>query len=618
MPLTPTGFGPSRSRRRGRGRRGLLAAGLVLVLVAVGGGLTYWLKERSDARAADRAVVSVAASYLEAWQALTIAPSAAEESDTAAGGTGAAASGTGATGTAAAGTGAAGTGAAGTGAAAAGTGGGDAAAGQARARAGAAVSAVSVDGDVPVATLVGLMSDVHDRLSVTRAEFVAGKAERSGASATVPYTATLTLAGFTEPLTYSGSLGLTRAGGDAWKVRAAPSSVHPELKPGLRLDRTDSTGRRGALLDVNGRPMDTNPELAGNLIGRIDPASGLQRVYDSRLRPQGGSVVVRTDGNETVKTLKAYPSSDGEAIRTTINLDVQRAAEAALGTAAQPNGALVAIDTRTGGVLAVANRPTNGYGRAVRGSYPPGSTFKIVTATAALMNGRTADTPLDCTEKVSIGGREFQNAEAEQFGMIPFRTAFAKSCNTAFIRLEQSLPDGALEQAAKLYGFDGVEPLPIASVGGSFPTPRDDVEAAAASIGQGRVAASPLQMASVAAAVASGTWHQPFVVGESPRSNALPAQALGPLRDFMRAVVTEGTAAGVPMPGEVGGKTGTAEYGNGNPPPTHGWFVGYRGDIAVATVIEDGGFGAESAAPVVSRFFTALDGGQVSAPPAAG
>ncbi|MEX5635251.1 penicillin-binding transpeptidase domain-containing protein [Parafrankia sp. FMc2] len=610
MPLTPTGFSPSRSRRRGRGRgrQGLLAAALVVVLLAVGGGVFYWLKSRSDAREADRSVVAAAAAYLAGWKAVTTSPSAEEAAEASSGAAGSGESG-GSGGSAAGAT--SGDGAAGE------QGGPRPAASQARDRASAAVRAVSVDGDIPVATLVGLMTDVHDRLDVTGAELTAGEVARSGASATVPYTASLTLAGFSEPLTYAGELGLVQTGGD-WKVQARPSSVHPALRPGLRLDRAESTGQRGALVDVDGRPMDTNPELAGNLIGRVDPASGLQRVYEARLRPQGGAIVVRTEANETVETLKSYPSSDGEAIRTTIDLDVQRAGETAMATASRPNGALVAIDTRTGGVLAAVNHPLNGYGRAVRGSYPPGSTFKIVTATAALMAGRPADSTIDCTQTVGVGGREFQNAEDEQFGLIPFRTAFAKSCNTAFIRLEQSLPDGVLEQAAKLYGFDGVEPLPIASVGGSFPAPRDEVESASASIGQGRVAASPLQMASVVAAVASGTWHQPFVVGESPRSNPLPEQALGPLRDFMRAVVTEGTAASVPMPGEVHGKTGTAEYADGDPPPTHGWFVGYRGDVAVAVVIEDGGFGAESAAPVVASFFTALDGGQVAGPPPAG
>uniref|UniRef100_UPI002024C2BB penicillin-binding transpeptidase domain-containing protein n=1 Tax=Frankia sp. Cppng1_Ct_nod TaxID=2897162 RepID=UPI002024C2BB len=217
-----------------------------------------------------------------------------------------------------------------------------------------------------------------------------------------------------------------------------------------------------------------------------------------------------------------------------------------------------------------------------------------------------ANTQLDCTQTVAIGGRTFQNAESEQFGPIPLRTAFARSCNTAFIRLEQSLPDTALEQAAKLYGFDGGQPLPIASVGGSFPTPKDAVESASAAIGQGKVFASPLEMASVAAAVANGTWRQPFVTGTAPRSNPLPPAVVAPLQDFMRAVVTEGTADAVAFPGEVHGKTGTAEYKDGTPPPTHGWFVGYRGTVAFAVIVEDGGFGAQSAAPVAARFLTNL------------
>jgi cell division protein FtsI/penicillin-binding protein 2 len=211
---------------------------------------------------------------------------------------------------------------------------------------------------------------------------------------------------------------------------------------------------------------------------------------------------------------------------------------------------------------------------------------------------------------VFAGGRSFANAENEKTGPLTLRDAFARSCNTAFIGLAESLPPGALGDAARLYGFDGTPPLPIASVGGSFPTPRSPAEAAAAAIGQGQVTASPAQMASVAAAVASGTWREPFVLGGPSRSHPLPPRIQPALRSFMRAVVTDpdGTAAKVPFPGVVYGKTGTAEYGGGNPPATHAWFVGYRGPIAFAVVIEGGGFGADSAAPVAAAFLDALDG----------
>lgn len=113
----------------------------------------------------------------------------------------------------------------------------------------------------------------------------------------------------------------------------------------------------------------------------------------------------------------------------------------------------------------------------------------------------------------------------------------------------------------------------------------------------------------MAAAVGGGTWHQPFVVGASPRAHPLPPGVATQLQDMMRAVVTTGTAAPVSFPGAVYGKTGTAEYGSapkGQNPPTHAWFVGYRGTVAFAVIVENGGFGAEVAAPIASRFLAAL------------
>jgi hypothetical protein len=476
-----------------------------------------------------------------------------------------------------------------------------------RRKGGTQLAAVTAAGEISVDDLITAMVDMRDRLDVSKATYTAGALTRTGDTATVPYNAELTLTGLSPAFTYSGVLHLVRVG-DAWKVSARLGAIHPALKPGLRLARTPPDATRGRLLDAKGRSLADDAELAGNLVGQVEPASGLQRVYDNELTPSGGEVVVSDAEGTTVEALRTYPMADGKDVQTTLDLGVQRAGEAAMATAPMPNGALVAIDTRTGGVLALVNHPLNGFSRAIRGAYPPGSTFKIITTTAALANGKTANTPIDCSPDIVLSGRTFQNAEKEQFGVIPFRTVFAKSCNTAFIRLERSLPDDAVAKAAALYGFDGMPPLPIASTGGTYPAPRDDVEHAAAAIGQGRVAASPLQMASVAAAVASGTWRQPFVVGTAARSNQLPPAALPVLREFMRAVVTEGTAKGVPFPGEVHGKTGTAEYRDGDPPPTHGWFVGYRGNVAFAVVVEDGGFGAESAAPVAARFLANLDG----------
>jgi cell division protein FtsI/penicillin-binding protein 2 len=116
-------------------------------------------------------------------------------------------------------------------------------------------------------------------------------------------------------------------------------------------------------------------------------------------------------------------------------------------------------------------------------------------------------------------------------------------------------------------------------------------------------------MASVAAAVASGAWRQPFVVGSAKVSHALPSNVTATLRTFMTGVVERGTAAGVGLPAGTAGKTGTAEYGTAPPggsPPTHAWFIGFRGTTAFAVVVEGGGFGGEVAAPIAATFLNAI------------
>jgi cell division protein FtsI/penicillin-binding protein 2 len=310
-----------------------------------------------------------------------------------------------------------------------------------------------------------------------------------------------------------------------------------------------------------------------------------------------------------VDILHEWNSDAGKDLRTTIDLQMQKAAHRALakvpGTAA-----LVAIDTRTGEVLVLASQPTSGLPAAFASYYAPGSTFKIVTATAALMAGSTPQSPVQCSKTYNVEGRVFKNAEDAPDTTASLTDVFAESCNTAFIRLEEELPDGALQKAAELYGFNGPAPLPVSSKGGSMPAPASKVEAAADSIGQGKVEASPLQMASVAAGVASGTWHQPRIVADCPDCVSHEIPVAKQVQPLMRAVVTSGTgtaAAGVPG-GPVYAKTGTAEFGSGSPPKTHAWFVGYQGDIAFAVFVERGAYGGTVAAPIAAAFLTSVQG----------
>jgi cell division protein FtsI/penicillin-binding protein 2 len=163
-------------------------------------------------------------------------------------------------------------------------------------------------------------------------------------------------------------------------------------------------------------------------------------------------------------------------------------------------------------------------------------------------------------------------------------------------------------------GFGRPETLGIDAFTGSVPDTDDPVGHAAAVIGQGKVLASPMSVAGMSAAVAGGTWVAPRLVTDpAPEAAAnqreqLDAGAVGSLREMMRAVVTEGTAkvmGGTPG-GPVSGKTGTAEFGSDTPPKTHAWFTGFQGDVAFAVIVEDGGFGAESAAPIANDFLSRL------------
>ena len=276
--------------------------------------------------------------------------------------------------------------------------------------------------------------------------------------------------------------------------------------------------------------------------------------------------------------------------------------------------ALVAVRPSTGEILAVANNEATTYEIGLAGRFPAGSTFKVVTATA-LLDAKVVQptSTVPCPGTTVVYGKEFENEDQFELGSVPLRTAFAKSCNTTFTSLSQRLDDAALGAAAARYGVGTGWALPVGSFGGSVPAPKDDTEKAADAIGQGRVEVSPLAMALVSAAVARGAAVTPSLLAGTPATPAAgapagpPAESLAALRDMMRAVVTDGTAAelaSVPG-GAVSGKTGTAEYGTAVPPRSHAWFAGFRGDLAFAVFVQDGQSGRTTAVPVARAFLTA-------------
>ena len=352
------------------------------------------------------------------------------------------------------------------------------------------------------------------------------------------------------------------------------------------------------------------PYAVGDRVG----LDGLEARFEEQLagRPQVELLILDAEGEEAA-VLATFPGIEPEPLVTTLDPGLQSAAEAALAEVTVP-AALVAVDAATGEVRASVSRPlTEGFNRAVGGEYPPGSTFKVITAYALLQSGLQASSPVDCPPELVVDGRRFRNFEGGSSGSVPFSRAFADSCNTAMIGAAGSLTDGALADAASLFGFGADYSLGTTTLGGSFGDPTTAVERAASAIGQARVTASPLHMATVAAAVLDGTWRSPLLLpgaaaerATSPLDPAVREQ----LASLMRLVVTDGSGTRTDVPGlDVIGKSGTAEFGEGDPLPTHAWFIAAADGLGIAVVLEGGGVGGRDAAPVAARFLTALAGG---------
>lgn len=345
--------------------------------------------------------------------------------------------------------------------------------------------------------------------------------------------------------------------------------------------------------------------------GDVTGLSGLQRQYDEQLRGTPGlRVVARTeDGSE--RQLYSRAPRPGEPLATTLDPGAQDAAESVLDPVPSPS-AIAAIRPSSGEVLALASGPgSDGYATATLGTYAPGSVFKVASALALLRSGTTVDTTVECPPTTTVDGRVFRNFPgypAQATGPVPFRTAMAHSCNTAFIGARDQAPPAALAAAAASLGLGTAADLGFPAFLGAVPDDGGGTDHAAAMIGQGRVQASPLAMATVAASVARGATVVPRLLTDAPAVES-PAEPLSAaeataLRELLRAVVTEGGADFLAdVPGEpVLAKTGTAQFGGGEDLANHAWMIGVQGDLAVAVFVEDGDYGSTTAGPLLEDF----------------
>ncbi len=434
------------------------------------------------------------------------------------------------------------------------------------------------------------------------------------------------------------------------QVWAAPKyKVHPA---NTRAIEREMRVERGAIISADGVELAVNrkegpyylreypegalvsPWLGYNSLryGR----AGIERVYNEELSGQSGLMGITGYWDKILG--RAHRGAD---LKLTVDMTVQRVAAEALGAR---KGAVVALDPRTGAVLAMVSYPRYDpnkinelwddiisdpdrplINRVNYGLYPPGSVFKIIMAAAGLQEDVVEpDTEFVDTGTVTAGGYVVHNYGDRVYGAHTFTEAFALSINTTFAKVGVELGADTLASYAEDFGFGQTPPWPLGGAKSVFPDPSnmDKAHVAQASFGQGEVLATPLEMALAAAAVANrGQIMKPYIVSQvldyhqKVLDEARPVSWLRPISaetaaqmtDLMVEAVNNGTGTAAAIAGvQVAGKTGTAEVENGEP---HAWFAAFAPasdpQVVVAVLVENGGTGGTVAAPIAREVILA-------------
>ncbi|MBE9062179.1 penicillin-binding protein 2 [cf. Phormidesmis sp. LEGE 11477] len=401
-------------------------------------------------------------------------------------------------------------------------------------------------------------------------------------------------------------------------------------------------GYTGELNDAELETLKEEGYRLGDVIGKL----GLEKALESQLRGEWGGQQVEVDSSGRVLSIIGEkPSISGQDVQITLDLELQRAAEEALGDTI---GAIVAIDPRDGAVRAMVSRPTfdpnifstritqaqweqitkNGYplvNRAMR-AYAPASTFKVVTATAGMESGKfSPDVVLQTYPFLTIGGIQFWDWNNAGFGPLGFRGAMAMSSDTFFYQIGRGVGEKSLQEWMHNYGLGELTGIELGDEEDKGLVPDEAWKRQVldepwylgdtinSSIGQGNVLATPLQIAVMFAVVANGgdrvTPH--FVMDEEQdpqqwrTSIGMKPSTVKVLEESLRQVVTAGTGGAVNDPAlpPIAGKSGTAEA---QPRKSHTWFGAYgpyeNPEIVVVAFGEhSGGGGGSFAAPMVKK-----------------
>jgi peptidoglycan glycosyltransferase len=386
-----------------------------------------------------------------------------------------------------------------------------------------------------------------------------------------------------------------------------------------------------AAIDVTGEvgeaPEEEWPQLARRGFSPETPVgiSGLERAFNARLagKPGGKLLAVSADGS-SVRTLARDKPQKGAPVKTTIDSDLQEVAVSAL---AGRSGGVAVLDAKRGDVRALA-------GQAFSAPQPPGSTFKIITTTAALEAGKVSlDDEFEISNGINVGGRFLNNAGGEYCGGT-FRESFAESCNAVFAPLGPAVGNDKLVETAERFGFNSPPSLYAPQIirevepeESTIPTEiGEEIDLGVSAIGQGEVLATPLEMANVAQTVGNNGVRMPtsIVANKKLRPDAEPVRVMSPkiadeLTELMIGVVNEGTGTAADISeAQVAGKTGTAELGpkpgeeeSENPVQIKdAWFSAFapaeKAKLAVGVLlIEAEAAGGEVAAPIAAEVLAA-------------
>ncbi|MFI5876481.1 penicillin-binding transpeptidase domain-containing protein [Streptomyces sp. NPDC051445] len=463
-------------------------------------------------------------------------------------------------------------------------------------------AAATDDSAAATALLTSYTKDAH----ITGVTLTAGTP--SGTKIPFSVKGTVKYKNVSKPLAYDSALTVVRnpKNGKA-QVDWHASVVHPDLQDGDTLVTGESGTPPVKALDSKGG------ELTAAAYPSLEPVlDGLREKYGKKAGGKAGVELRAVRGKASKakkasdKTLLELSKGTPGTVRTTLSPTLQAAAEQQVAKTARSS--VVVMRPSTGEILAVANAG-HGFNTAFNGSLAPGSTMKVITSSLLIEKDlASADKVHPCPKTFTYGGWKFHNDDDFQITGGTFKASFARSCNTAFISQAPELSNDSLtKQAQQVFGLSMNNwAIGVPSFDGSVPV-QSAAQMAASLIGQGGVRMNPLNMASVAATVKAGSFHQPYLVAPSvdgrtlaKASRTMSSSTVSQLRELMNYTAAAGTAAEA-MSGlgpDYGAKTGSAEVDSQDKP--NGWFTAYRGDLAAAGVVQAGGHGGDTAGPIVA------------------